>query len=209
MDRIQGGPGGGIMPFRLLALCAVLMMPVAGQTALIERTGGLVYDSDLDITWLSDADMGGSMIWDDAMDWAAGLEYASHSDWRLPTLSEMQHLFYDELGGAASVPIRLSADPDLALFSNIMPAGSLIDVYWSNTEYAADLNFVYAFGFNNTYMSGMWHYEYRWTNYNHAWGVHPGDIGTSVPEPATGLLVVIGLLVMRYARPALQTTCIV
>ena len=70
------------------------------QAALLDRGGGLIYDSDLNITWLKDAnyaatqfaassgaqgDADGLMNWSAANAWAAGLTYGGYSDWRLPT----------------------------------------------------------------------------------------------------------------------------
>lgn len=82
-----------------LALCGV------ADAALIDRGGGLIYDSDLNITWLANANYGagsiyddgvsttdGQMSWNNAVAWAAGLSYydsvrdITYEDWRLPTL---------------------------------------------------------------------------------------------------------------------------
>ena len=73
---------------------------IAGNVnaALIDRGGGLIYDSDQNITWLQDANYAmtsgyhsdGYMTWDEAIAWADGLEYydevrdVTWDDWRLP-----------------------------------------------------------------------------------------------------------------------------
>jgi hypothetical protein len=73
----------------------------AAQAALVDRGGGLIYDTVLDITWLQDAnyarttgyDPDGRMNWSAANTWAANLSYYDSvrgvywNDWRLPTLS--------------------------------------------------------------------------------------------------------------------------
>ena len=74
----------------------VLILGLAGtaQAALYDRGGGMIYDSDQDLTWLQDAnyaktsgyDADGLMDWDTATAWAAGLNYGGYSDWRLPTI---------------------------------------------------------------------------------------------------------------------------
>jgi hypothetical protein len=70
----------------------------AAQAALIDRGGGLIYDTDLNVTWLSDAnyaktsgyDADGLMTWSQATTWAANLSYydsvrnVTYTDWRLP-----------------------------------------------------------------------------------------------------------------------------
>jgi hypothetical protein len=79
----------------LLMMAAVsgLAMPVA-QAALVDRGGGLIYDTDLNITWLQDAnyartsgyDADGRMSWANAKAWAENLVYGGFDDWRLPTV---------------------------------------------------------------------------------------------------------------------------
>ena len=114
----------------------------------------------------------------------------------------MSHLFYEELSGTTGEPIVLSGDPDLALFTCILGGAGSIDVYWSNAVVGSDLKFTFAFGFNTAQgRSGRVKQEYRWTNYDHAWPVHDGDIGL-VPEPSTALLVGLGLAALGARRRA-------
>jgi hypothetical protein len=70
----------------------------AVEAALIDRGGGLIYDTVLDVTWLRDAnyartsgfDTDGLMTWQVATGWASSLVYAdpirqkNWDDWRLP-----------------------------------------------------------------------------------------------------------------------------
>jgi hypothetical protein len=86
---------------------ALLALSGAVQAALIDRGGGLIYDTTRDLTWLADMnyaftsgyatanaggsdsrriDASGSMGWDAAVEWADALVYAGFSDWRLPTI---------------------------------------------------------------------------------------------------------------------------
>lgn len=69
-----------------------------GMTALLDRGGGLIYDTVLNITWLQDAnfsktsgyDEDGRMAWNQAATWAENLSYydparnITWTDWRLP-----------------------------------------------------------------------------------------------------------------------------
>jgi hypothetical protein len=88
---------------RLVAACLVTAgVSGAAQAALIDRGGGLIYDTDLDITWLADAnyaktsgyDADGMMDWNTATTWAANLNYydsvrkITWTDWRLPTTTD-------------------------------------------------------------------------------------------------------------------------
>lgn len=85
-----------------LGVAATLAMSSAAQADLIDRGGGLIYDTDLDVTWLQDAnyaktsgyDADGVMTWSEATTWAANLTYfdavrnVTYDDWRLPTTTD-------------------------------------------------------------------------------------------------------------------------
>ena len=72
----------------------VVLFALAGnaQALLIDRGGGLIYDTNLDVTWLQDAnyaktsgfDSDGKMTWTEGLDWADQLVFQGHDDWRLP-----------------------------------------------------------------------------------------------------------------------------
>lgn len=176
----------------------------AAQAALIDRGGGLIYDSDLNITWLADAnyaqtsgfDADGRMTWSAANAWAAGLTYGGYSDWRLPTSdtcsgfdctgSELGHLFYQELGGTAGLSILASGDPDLSLFQNTQLGG-----YWSGTAYAP-LPAEGAWYFNTADGGQRFHHQ---DSTSYAWAVRPGDVTAlqTVAEPMSLALVGLGL----------------
>lgn len=79
---------------RALALAASLSLAAGqpAQAALIDRGGGMVYDSVQNITWLADwnlaqtsgHDADGRMDWAAANAWANGLVHGGFDDWRLP-----------------------------------------------------------------------------------------------------------------------------
>ncbi|MBI4684347.1 MAG: hypothetical protein HY755_04010 [Nitrospirae bacterium] len=66
---------------------------VSVQATMIDRGGGLVFDTDLNVTWLQDLnyaitsgyDADGKMSWDQANTWAGNLVVGGYDDWRLPT----------------------------------------------------------------------------------------------------------------------------
>lgn len=85
------------------ALLAGAMLASAGtaQAALLNRGGGLIYDTVQDITWLADLNpsktqydnsggaqgyANGQMEWLQANIWANELAYGGYTDWRLPTV---------------------------------------------------------------------------------------------------------------------------
>lgn len=80
--------------YTLLASLAIFCgLTVSANATLIDRGGGLIYDTDFNITWLQDAnyantsgyDAGGAMTWDEAMTWVSNLVYGGYDNWRLPT----------------------------------------------------------------------------------------------------------------------------
>jgi hypothetical protein len=91
-----------------VAAAAMVAMTGAAQAALIDRGGGMIYDTTRNITWLADMNYavtsgyaaanaggtGGSVIvangrmgWNAAVAWADQLDFGGFSDWRLPTLN--------------------------------------------------------------------------------------------------------------------------
>jgi len=189
---------------------------LSAQSALIDRGGGLIYDDDLDVTWMANANVtGANMTWEGAMSWADGLNFGGFTDWRLadtllddPTCrdpdsggpncrgSEFGHLFYDELGGVSGKTIHHTHnDAAYSLFENIA-AG----FYWSRTRDPDPqvLNAAYIFYFGNGTQGPV-------SGTAFAWAVHDGDIGSSVPIPAAVWLFgsALGLLGwMRRLRSA-------
>jgi hypothetical protein len=201
-----------------LALCATLFLglPTAAHASLVDRGGGLIYDMDLDLTWLSNANAAagslfddgtdtndGRMGWASAVDWAASLTTGGVSGWRLPTTadpdtscsgtgprgqnctgSEMGHLFYTELGGAANSSILNTGNPTLlSLFSNIQGQ------YWSGTTEVGEPDYAWYFTFTDSGQNDA----FKTTNYFHGWAVHGGDVA-AVPAPGTAGLLGAGLL---------------
>lgn len=174
---------------------------------MVSRLGGqAVYDTDLDITWLADANAGagsifddgasttdGLMTWANANAWAASLTVGGLTDWRLPTAlnsdgtgpctglncteSEVGHLAHNELGGGI-----LSGDPDLVLFSNLPTVNG---DYWLATE--SNLNTAFLF---NVFVGGQG--TGLKSNDEFAWAVRSGDVST-VPVPAAVWLFGSGL----------------
>lgn len=79
-----------------LALVAACGAPVA-QATLVDRGGGMLYDTVLDVTWLADAnyartsgyDADGRMTVAAARHWVDNLDYGGFSDWRLPSISRV------------------------------------------------------------------------------------------------------------------------
>lgn len=78
-----------------LTACASLMFESA-HAQLLDRGGGLLYDTVLNVTWLQDANYAktsgysttGRLSWQDAMQWADSLQVGGFNDWRLATITD-------------------------------------------------------------------------------------------------------------------------
>lgn len=158
-------------------MCACISIPglcTPVYAALDSRAGGLaVYDTDMNVTWVSNPQLGatesfgyanagatmtfaGTLAWIDAMNSA---NYLGVNAWRLPTsevtcgtngcttgdinTNEFQHLLDAELGGDIA-----GTDPDLALFGAFGRSTS----YWTSSNpgpaYSSSwyLNFIFENG---------------------------------------------------------------
>ena len=83
---------------KMRLLCCTVLLMIFGvpnsNAALVDRGGGLIWDSDLNLTWLQDAnyvktsgyDADGLMNWYQAMAWVDQLEYGGFNEWRLPEM---------------------------------------------------------------------------------------------------------------------------
>lgn len=199
-----------------VALSVGLLSATGANAALESALGGqVVNDTDLNLTWLADANLAatntfgvsgintnGSMTWTVAQSWIGAMNatnYLSFNDWRLfisdtcvgynCTGSEMGHLFYNELGGVAGNSILTTHNTNLDLFQNVQSKG-----YWSGTEYAPNP------------LGASWSF---YTNYGgqgasgkhnglFAWAVRPGQVVSAVPEPETYAMLLAGLGLMGF-----------
>ncbi len=99
------------------------------QAALVDRGGGLIYDTVLNVTWLQDTNYAatagfstsgsnGQMTWTEAKTWADNLTYfdpirnVTYSDWHLPSVSPVNGVrwhFATSSGGNTDDSYNISA----------------------------------------------------------------------------------------------------
>jgi hypothetical protein len=181
--------GGMMKLYRLFVIVTLLIgLSLPAHALLIDRGTGMIYDTELGITWLQDAnyartsgyDDDGLMNWFDATDWAANLEYGGLSNWRLPFTpattidsigyfneGEMAHLYYDE-GISYSAP---------GPFVNIGTEDSFTNQqYWTQSHFINYPNTVWDFQFG----TGRQGATVESSPINLSWAVHDGDFGPSV-----------------------------
>lgn len=176
---------------------AMVLLAGPTQAALQDRdlNGDTVvdafYDTDLNITWLRDADVNGFMTWTDAVAWAGAYSIGGYSGWRLPTCpncdrsppdaGEMGHLWQVELGNPPGGPLANTGG-----FQNM---GLRSPYYWTGTDWGP--NYAWVFGMSDGSVGLAWKTD---TVSKVAMAVHDGDIGLPpVPEPASFALMLAGL----------------
>ncbi len=166
-------------------LLAGLFLAADLDAALIDRGTGMVYETDLGITWLQDANYAmtsgyrpdGRFSWAEANTWANTLVYGGHSDWRLPSAlnpdgsgpvgsynvinSEMGHLYYTELMNSAGGPLSNTGP-----FQNVQAA-----MYWSATHHDSIADRAWSFSFRD----GGQGETLDWQRDEYAWAVRDGD----------------------------------
>ncbi len=188
-----------------ITLMMVFGMTISAGATLIDLGGGLIYDDDQGITWLQYAGTGPTN-WQDAMDWAAGLDYAGVTDWRLPKTfdtawdclnsgtcsdeemaktSELAHLYYAE---------KITKD-NSGYFIDLQTQE--FDYYWSETDYNAAQAWHFSFFNGEQTLCDKTQFE---TCY--AMAVYDGK-AAPVPEPSTLLLLgsgLVGVAALRMRR---------
>ena len=205
------------------AQAALLGRDFNGQAvAASDDSAHFLYDTDLNITWLRDANRNGVKSWATANAWASDLTSGGFDDWRLPTTlqpdptcsrqsriigpifplqgngfncvgSEMGHLWYISLGNTAG------------FMSNV---GDFIDMqfdnYWSGTAYAPNTADAWYFATYNGFQSTL-----PAANEFVAMAVRNGDVlvgggggggGGTVPEPGTLVLTALALASLGLMR---------
>jgi hypothetical protein len=214
----------------LAGLCtaAALAFAPMAQGALIDRGGGMIYDTDLDLTWLADANAGagsefddggnttdGRMSWANATAWAASLTVGGVTGWRLPATADPDPTCTDAGGGQSSDPrgytcvgaemghlhyleLGGASQTDSRLSGD--PDLALFSNIQGDNYWSSTTEVGYPdYAWNFIFNGGAQNDSHKTTNFWYAWAVHDGDV--AIPAPAAGWLFATALFgAIRAAR---------
>ncbi len=201
----------------LLGAGFFLGLPLAAHASLFDRGNGLIYDTDLNLTWLADANAAlgsafddgtdttdGRMSWQSAVDWAASLNAGGVTGWRLPstavpdaTCSNPTSAYNFSCTGSEMghlFYVELGGTPNTTILTSGDPAllalfSNIQGTYWSGTTEPGFPDYAMTF----TFTQGNQSDAFKTTNFIPGWAVHDGDIAV-VPAPGAAWLLGTGLL---------------
>lgn len=126
-----GMPGRGYKAFNYLL---VRGNPDYGKNKFVSNADGTITDEATGLMWMQN-DSGEGMVWQDALAYAEGKEFAAYSDWRLPNAKELQSIV--DYTRSPATTNSAAIDP---LFSctPITNEANEVDYpwYWSSTTHA-------------------------------------------------------------------------
>jgi hypothetical protein len=183
-------------------IAVVLAATNSAMAILIDRGAGLIYDTDLDITWLQDAnfcgtnptnpacilggavqggDLQGAIFWAGAQAWADNLTYGGFDDWRLPTTTQPDSSCSIQLDGRGfGFGCRLSEMGHLRTVEGVSLGTPglftnipVFNFHWSSTDDETNpTSRAWIFQFNNGFQTTF----SKGDGPGFAWAVRDGDV---------------------------------
>ncbi len=125
----SGGPVGG-------KYVRAVRGDAYGVNEYIDNGDGTITDNSTGLMWTQD-DNGEGIDWETALDYAENIEFAGHSDWRLPNVKELQGIVDYSYSPSATVAENMgpAIDPLFNCTPIINEAGNDdYAYYWTNTS---------------------------------------------------------------------------
>ena len=146
----------------IVAVCAGLMLSgSAAQAGFIDNHDGTVTDNGTGLMW-QQATAPDTYTWEDGLAYCQSLDFAGHTDWRLPTAKELASLVDNNRYEPA---INTTFFPDTRTLSSDSS-------YWSSTTNTYSTNYAWSGLFYNGYM-----YSYNKANNFYVRAVRSGQFG--------------------------------
>jgi hypothetical protein len=215
---------------KVIFICTILAISGVANAALVDHGGGLIYDTDLNITWYDHSSI--APTWADAVSWVSGVTAGGVGGWRLPssapgpyswgfdgtttggyniTSSEMGHLFYTELGNSGDIDILGNSTPvatDGSANDNfIHNSGPFTNLLFGNLWDTGWADYWSSTGASGT--DGIWAFDTSYGYQDNEDKVTPSIYGPgyamavhegNVPEPATMWMCLLGLGGLLFRR---------
>ncbi len=116
--------------------------PAYGKNQFYDNGDNTITDKATGLTWTkfdsghfrSGKDKDGKLNWEEALRWAEGVEFAGHSDWRLPNIKELQSIV--DYKRSPDTTRSAAIDPIFSVTPIRDPQGKLnYPYYWSSTTH--------------------------------------------------------------------------
>ncbi len=198
-----------------LALTGLLIGAPAHAELQSRANGTMVYDTTTNLTWITDAALGGLRTQADAASWADALSFGGFDDWRLPTVapvngialnldysedgstdiglnnagknSELGYLYHVSLGNTSAGLTNAGS------FSGLVdPNNAIGPVFWTGT--ASEPGWALSFYMGMGSQEGL-----SGDTLAQAWAVRVGDVAP-IPEPGSVALMLAGLVAIAARR---------
>ncbi len=208
------------------ALGASLLSATGAHAALTLTLGGqAVYDTDLNVTWLANANLAasntfgvsgissyGSMTWNTAQSWIGAMNtanYLGYNDWRLPVTVQPDATCSDQWGSAFFGYNCTGSEMGHLFYNELGGVASSSILTTNNTNLDLFQNVLSHYYWSGTEYapdnSRAWSFLTNGGNqYAHhkdsimfVWAVRPGQVA-AVPEPETYAMLLAGLGLLGF-----------